>query len=94
MFGFGVLVVAGWVLVPVLAEVSNAVFAADCGTFDFDCEMGAYTAGMLLGAVSALAVTFVVLRRWRQRPPLRSVAWFVGVVLPVIVVLIAKEVWG
>jgi hypothetical protein len=94
LFGFGVLVTAGWVLVPVLGTASYAMFATDCGTYDFGCGLGGLAIGMFLGGVSAVAIAFVVLLRWREQPPLRTVAWLVGVVLPVVVVLAAKEVWG
>ena len=95
MSGFGVFVTSVWVLVATLGEAFVWLFARDCGLFDLDCDWLALTGyGMLLGLVVATVVTTVVVRRWRRRPPRRAFVWFVGVVLPVVVVIVAKEIWG
>lgn len=101
LFGFGVLITVGWVLVPTLGQVTYRVFAGDCGTYDLFCELDSLVwlfPGVMLGVVAAVTVTYVVVRRWRQRPPHRVVAWLIGVVLPVAVVtgtvLVANMIFG
>jgi hypothetical protein len=98
--GFGVLVAASWILVIALGHATYGLyllFAEDCGTYDLFCELdglGWLLPGMVLGVVAAITVTYVVVRRWRRRPPHRAVAWLAGVVLPVVVVFAAKMIWG
>jgi hypothetical protein len=96
LFGLGVLVAASWILVPTLGEVSyriSLLVAEDCGPFDFTC-LGWLIPGVVLGVVAATAVTYAVVRRWRRQAPHRAVAWLVGLVLPVVVVVAAKMIWG
>jgi hypothetical protein len=100
LFGFGVLIAAAWVLVIALGHATYGLYvlvAEDCGAYDLSCELDGLMwliPGMVLGVVAAPIVTYVVLRRWRRRPPHRAVAWLVGVALPIVVVLAAKMIWG
>ena len=100
LLGFGVLMSAVWVLVIALGHATywlRAVVAEDCGAFDLSCELDALNwllPGMVLGIVAALIVTYVVIRRWRHRPPHRAVAWLVGALLPIVVVFAARMIWG
>jgi hypothetical protein len=100
LFGLGVLISSVWVLAIALGHATYWLYvlaAEDCGTSDLSCELDGLMwlgPGMMLGVVAALIVTYVVIRRWRRRPPHRAVAWLVGVLLPIVVVFAAKMIWG
>jgi hypothetical protein len=100
LFGFGVLISAVWVLAIALGHATYWLYllaAEDCGTSDLSCELDGLMwlgPGMVLGVVAALIVTYVVIRRWRRRPPHPAVAWLVGALLPIVVVIAAKMIWG
>ena len=100
LFGFGVLIAAAWVLVIALGQATYGLYvlvAEDCDTFDLFCELDGLVwvfPGMMAGVVAAPIVTYAVVRRWRRQPPHRAVAWLVGVVLPIVVVVAAKMIWG
>ena len=89
LFGFGVLVSAVLVLSTALGLAMEwlYVLSKDCDGKLF-CGLDAYLAGFVAGVVAAPFVTYVVIRRWRRRPPHRVVAWVVGVVLPIVIVLV------
>jgi hypothetical protein len=100
LFGFGVLIGAVWVLVIALGHATyglHLLVAEDCGSYDLACELDGLwwlLPGMVLGVVAAVIATYVVVRRWRRRAPHRAVAWLVGVVVPVLVIIAAKMIWG
>jgi hypothetical protein len=96
LLGFGLFVVAALALFLLLGMAIEALWPPDCGFVDMDCELAPVMTGFWLGVATAAAVTFVVVRRWRRRPPQRVVAWLVSVAVITTVTagLVVNAVWG
>ncbi len=64
--------VASWAL-----WYMETVSPPDCGFLDLECELASLETSFILGAVAAVIVTPLVVRRWRRRSPGRVLAWVV-----------------